>query len=484
MSGIDVSSINIYSSIDVSGPNYPRIFSDKAKRIFVRLGTSIRGRIKISKEVDGTIQEEELWNDEIGKFYLELQENNSPTTTQILLARGRDTSSQWEEPKRIEKMIDFEIKLASIDNGIISVDDDMVDPWKHERSISVEFRRLGVAMQPLQPSQLIATFKEPFLKAQVGQQVLLDGSQSSGDNIATWSITQDPTDLSRVTLQDVGPAKKYSKQFTFPNTNEILDFKLLIRDSAGNSASDRVSVQKQTSGPGDVFDAFGMKILQKVTSRKVKIETVSHHRNGDRFNVNHKFENHMMQGYYKLASNQKKIETKEDGPNHGGCTFTDDQICFWIELGIDLASGDAESQYEWPHNDNYPIPDEKNDVLESVGRLRLGNWVGWATACYWGEDGLRHYKAWCDPKPFPNNDATQRPLNNWKLIVHLRHTADLIKDPKPIIIPRKMSKVINYRNGFECEVRMHAGAKTRDADFKNAWIFELEPIQTLFLFDF
>ena len=271
-------------------------------------------------------------------------------------------------------------------------------------------------------------------------------------------------------------------------SNSVEEIQVLAQDGTNwnklnlSNNPSQVVISLTFAGPPQVedggLDGFGMKMLLKSKGNKVAMQKSDEiHENGQRYNVNHKFENHLMQGYYKLGEGQKKIETKEDGPNHGSCDFFDDQICFWIELGIDLETGKAESQYEWHHNDNFEIPDDKNTVLDSVGPLKAGNWVGWATACYWGPEGLRHYKAWCDPNPFPNNDPTQKPLNNWKLVVHLIHTADLIKKgsgnvSKPIIIPRDMSKVINYRNGFECEIRMHK-ATEGDDDMKNCFVYEI-----------
>lgn len=284
------------------------------------------------------------------------------------------------------------------------------------------------------------------------------------------------------------------KELTKVDGNSIT---LTVNDAIGSNSIKTISVQDGTTWtsltlenkPSKVIisikfvdsqvtiqkDPFGMQILMTASNKKVAMKKSEEiHRNGQRYNVNHKFENHLMQGYFKLGEGQEKIETKEDGPNHGSCDFFDDQICFWLELGVNLSTGKGESQYEWHHADNFKIPDEKNDVLDSVGPLKAGNWVGWATACYWGEDGLRHYKAWLDPNPF---DGNGKPLNNWKLIVHLRHTADLIKIgsgnvSKPIIIPRDMSKVINYRNGFECEIRMHKATKGDD-EMKNCFVYEI-----------
>lgn len=295
---------------------------------------------------------------------------------------------------------------------------------------------------------------------------VIDASTSVADTVETRETTSKNIQLNEIS--------KWKWQFFAPDSTSSYNLGFESKAVKGNRQSIKqvnISVTKPDGGGGDEFDAFGMKYLLKPTTKKVAMEKGSDHRNGQRYNVNHKFENHLMQGYYLLGKGQDKIETKEDGPNHGSCDFTTDQICFWWEAGVDLATGKGESQYEWPHADNYDIPDSKNDLIDSVGQLNAGNWVGWATACYWGTDGLRHYKAWCDPNPF---DSQGKPLNNWKLVIHLRHTADLITNPEPIIIPRDMQKVMDYDQGFECEIRMNR-ATNHDTEMKNAWVFEVIP---------
>src|SRR5215211_2718967 len=42
--------------------------------------------------------------------------------------------------------------------------------------------------------------------------------------------------------------------------------------------------------------------------------------NGQRYNVNHKFKNYLIIGYFLIGDGQQQIEHKTDGPHHGGCT--------------------------------------------------------------------------------------------------------------------------------------------------------------------
>ena len=220
-------------------------------------------------------------------------------------------------------------------------------------------------------------------------------------------------------------------------------------------------------------DEFGMLILGgKPTGNRIAMEEGSDHENGKRYNVNHKFHNYIMQGYYKLGSGQEAINHKGDGPNHGGCSSIPE--CLWYEFDVDLADGRFSLQYEMPHPDNHNVPDSASEHVETIGQLNEGNWIGWATAYYWGPDGKRHMKASIDPNPFPNNDPNQKPLNNWVEGIFAIENGQIVSD---IDHPRNLQQVIDHEAGFESEIRMHR-ATNGDTEMKNAWVFELQPQNT------
>src|SRR5215207_544175 len=62
------------------------------------------------------------------------------------------------------------------------------------------------------------------------------------------------------------------------------------------------------------------KLGYKATGNKVAMEKGANHRNGQRYNVNHKFKNYVMMGHFKIGKGQQAINHKTDGPNHGSCT--------------------------------------------------------------------------------------------------------------------------------------------------------------------
>ena len=224
--------------------------------------------------------------------------------------------------------------------------------------------------------------------------------------------------------------------------------------------------------PGDK-DEFGMLILGgKPTGNRIAMEEGSDHANGKRYNVNHKFHNYVMQGYFKLGAGQEKINHKGDGPNHGGCSSIPE--CLWYEFDVELADGRFSLQYEMPHPDNHNVLDSGSEHVETIGQLNEGNWIGWATAYYWGPDGKRHMKAYIDPNPFPNNDPNQKPLNNWVEGIFAIENGQIVSD---IDHPRNLQQVIDHDAGFESEVRMHR-ATNGDTEMKNAWVIELQPQNT------
>jgi hypothetical protein len=210
-----------------------------------------------------------------------------------------------------------------------------------------------------------------------------------------------------------------------------------------------------------------MKMLFKPTGKKVAMEEGSDHENGKRYNVNHEFENYIMQGYFKLGKGQQKINMKGDGPNHGGCDEIGKFQCLWYEMDINLSSGKFELQYEMPHPDNHDVPDSKCEHVETVGALQEGQWIGWATAYYWGADGFRHMKGYVDKDPF---DAQGKPRNMWLEGLHAIEKGQIVDG---ITIPRDMQAAIKHEAGLEAEIRMH-GATSGDTEMKNVWVLEIE----------
>jgi predicted phosphodiesterase len=225
--------------------------------------------------------------------------------------------------------------------------------------------------------------------------------------------------------------------------------------------------------PSGDKDEFGMSILGgKPTGNRIAMVEGSDHENGKRYNVNHKFHNYIMQGYYKLGSGQEAINHKGDGPNHGGCSSIPE--CLWYEFDVYLDDGRFSLQYEIPHPDNHNVPDSASEHVQTIGQLNEGNWIGWATAYYWGPDGKRHMKAYIDPNPFPNNDPNQKPLNNWIEGIFAIENGQIVSD---IDHARNLQQVIDHEDGFESEIRMH-GATNGDTEMKNAWVIELQPQNT------
>jgi hypothetical protein len=71
--------------------------------------------------------------------------------------------------------------------------------------------------------------------------------------------------------------------------------------------------------PTEDKDPDGIVIPFKRTGLVVPLLNGSDHSNGQRYSVNHHFKNYMMIGYFKIGKDQKTLEMKTDGPNHGGC---------------------------------------------------------------------------------------------------------------------------------------------------------------------
>ena len=222
----------------------------------------------------------------------------------------------------------------------------------------------------------------------------------------------------------------------------------------------------KTPDPGGDIDANGMRLLQKITGNTVDMEKGTDHRNGQRYNCNHKFLNYMVQGYFKLGKGQAKIEHKTDGPNHGGCTKL--PICMWYEMGYEIATGRSELQYEAPHPDNHDIPDSALDFQKEV-KVQPESWIGYEIAIWDSTEGRRMEQS-IDPDPF--DSTTGKPKNGWVKVLGATEKGQLM--PKEYY-PRNLKELIpKFENGFESEIRMHQGIN-HDTEMKWVKVYEIIP---------
>ena len=232
-----------------------------------------------------------------------------------------------------------------------------------------------------------------------------------------------------------------------------------------NEEKDANGFCKPKTQPGGDIDENGMRLLHKITGKKVDMEKGSDHRNGQRYNCNHKFKNYMVQGYFKLGKGQEKIEHKTDGPNHGGCKSL--PICMWYELGYEIATGRSELQYEAPHPDNHDVPDSALDLQVEV-KVQPESWIGYEIAIWDSAEG-RRMEQWIDPDPF---DAQGKPKNGWVKCLQATEKGQIF--PKEFF-PRNLDELIpKFENGFESEIRMHRGTN-HDTEMKWVRVFEIIP---------
>jgi K319-like protein/PKD domain-containing protein/6-bladed beta-propeller protein/calcineurin-like phosphoesterase family protein/NHL repeat-containing protein len=324
------------------------------------------------------------------------------------------------------------------------------------------------------PSTELDAEAEALILAKVGETVLLKDNGSKGA-ITRHEWLKETPDAQAIQLIADSSAKFGAKFLaTSDMVNKDIKFKLRVFDAQNNFNDDitgtKVSITTGTPSGGFGEDAFGMKMLFKPTGKKVAMEHGSEHENGKRYNVNHEFHNYIMQGYFKLGKGQEKINHKGDGPNHGGCS--DKKICAWYELDYTLATGKGELQLENPHPTNNDVPDSACEFVKTLAKAQEGQWIGWATAYFWGPDGKRHIRAYVDLKPFADIMAgTGKPLNNWQELVFAIEKGQIFKG---ITHPRNMQEVIDHEAGLESEIRMHR-ATQKDTKMNNVFVFEIDP---------
>jgi predicted MPP superfamily phosphohydrolase len=112
---------------------------------------------------------------------------------------------------------------------------------------TITLNDLSTTPPPSSNGNVDAKFTPESKKANPNELVILDGSGSIG-NITNWSIAQ--TDgQPNVVLENV-PTKQFSKQFTMPDTEDILKFTLTVRnDQTGKQDTDIMTVSKTLTTP-------------------------------------------------------------------------------------------------------------------------------------------------------------------------------------------------------------------------------------------
>ncbi|MGE0172575.1 MAG: hypothetical protein AB7T49_07320 [Oligoflexales bacterium] len=226
-------------------------------------------------------------------------------------------------------------------------------------------------------------------------------------------------------------------------------------NTPGQNTGDQTTNTTTTTTDGGL-DKDGIKRIYASTGKEVKLEYGARHENGDRYNVNHKFTNYEVTGYY-LVANTEKIEMKTDGPNHGGCE--DLPKCMWIEPKFEIKGGKADLGAEYPHPENHD--DVGCKTCKSLGKDFSGKWIGYKVIAYKGADGYRVYEQWIDPDGLVND----KPANNWVNVMKEVDKGQVIPDSKTRELP------IDGK-GLEAEIRCHQGHKT---EMKFGKVAEITP---------
>ena len=290
----------------------------------------------------------------------------------------------------------------------------------------------------------------------VGQQGTVDASNSVADTITTTVTSGQNVNLTETS--------KWKWNLTPPDIGQQsyqLALQTIAQKGTGQAIKQiAIQVSKQTTGE---TDEHGTKLLYKVTGKRVEMEEGSDHRNGKRYNVNHKFVNYMMYGFFRTGRGQEKLEMKSDGPNHGGC----DKLpqCMWYEPSIVVDTGVAELGGEWPHPDNHNnLP---TDFVDKLAHPIKEQWVGYAIVGYTNSRGNRVIEQWDMVDPF---GADGKPKNNWHLNLK-------VEDTKGKVFPSQYHPrmpPINFDEGLEAEIRMHR-ATSGDTEMKWTYVAEIIP---------
>jgi hypothetical protein len=224
------------------------------------------------------------------------------------------------------------------------------------------------------------------------------------------------------------------------------------------------------------LDKDGILIPYVMTGKTVALTEGNDHRNGQRYSINHKFENYYLVGYFKIGKGQETLEMKTDGPNHGSCFKLPE--CCWVETDLSLTNRSVENDgikrdykagqpyfsSEFPHPKNHVAPESA--IFPPIDKVpKAGEWIGFAVGAY-QEGEFRHIIMRTDTAPF---DSNGKPANNWKI------SADAVDEGQitnPELAKRKMP--INFDEGMEAEIRCH-GATNHDCEIKLAKVYEIVP---------
>jgi hypothetical protein len=214
--------------------------------------------------------------------------------------------------------------------------------------------------------------------------------------------------------------------------------------------------------PSVEFDENGVQMLHKTTGQFVDQEVGGDPAgNGQRYSVNHKYQDYMLIGYFKTGPNQELIEHKTDGPNHGSCTKL--PRCCWTEPAIELDTGKSHISSEWPHPKNHDPADAPSAV--SLNQNLKNKWIGYAVVAYQSGE-FRTIEQWCDPTGL---DAEGKPNNNWQLVLKETDTGQVTN---PELAKRKLPM---DGRGLESEIRMHGdtGKHGTTTDMKFCRVYEI-----------
>lgn len=211
----------------------------------------------------------------------------------------------------------------------------------------------------------------------------------------------------------------------------------------------------QGAGPSTLSGGTGeggIRLIYPTTGRSLSINVGSNHRNGQRYNVNHNYENYIGVAYLKTVSGQEAIGCKNAGPNHGSCSSGDK--CFWIDPDLQLSNGSIKLGYEYPHPTAHDI---SCSSCKSLGVDLHNKWVGCMWAHY-GTVGNRWIELWVDPSGVPG-------ANKWVRLMKENYTAQLPANLKNRQLPTS-------GRGLEFEIRMRGGHGT---DMKLGRVYEIRP---------
>ena len=202
------------------------------------------------------------------------------------------------------------------------------------------------------------------------------------------------------------------------------------------------------------LDKDGISLPYKTTGKMVAMGQGSARENGQRYNVNHKFPNHMIIGYYKTVSGQEAIGHKTDGPNRGSCKSK--PMCRWIDPDLNLSNCSVKYGAEFPHPQ---ANDLKCPSCTSCNQDLHGKWVGTISLVY-GPPNNRWREFWVDPGGLVGN----KPANKWKRLLRENYTKQIPSEWQRTKHPT------DFDNGFEAEIRMRGEQGTQ---MKFAKVYEI-----------